>query len=190
MPSSLYKVIAIGASVGGLKTLYSLFDALKQVELPPVLIVQHLHRSTENVCTFFEDIDTHLNFVQVDDKLTLESNCVYIAPPDYHMYVEQSHTISLSIDDKVCYSRPSVDVLFESVAKVFGKKSIGIVLSGANSDGANGLAILKDAGAYTIIQDPETAECAVMPRAALSQCKVDFSSSVRGIADNLKKTLV
>ena len=187
--SSGFGILAIGASAGGLKAIYSLLDCLGDFSIPPTLIAQHIHQSTDDFTGFFDGLHSKYRIVLADDKSPLVPNTVYFAPPDYHMYVEKPDQISLSVDEKVCFCRPSIDVLFDSVANVFGQRAIGIILSGANHDGAQGLSEMASAGAYTIVQDPETAEMPVMPAAAIAMNQPSFTSSVPSIADNLKKLL-
>jgi two-component system, chemotaxis family, protein-glutamate methylesterase/glutaminase len=110
--------------------------------------------------------------VQPSDKEPLERGTVYVAPPDYHLLVD-GDAFALSTDERVQYARPSIDVLFESAADAFGERTIGIVLTGANADGAAGLKRIKDAGGVAIVQDPRTAEAAAMPAAALAASTAD-----------------
>ena len=106
-------------------------------------------------------------------------------PANYHLLLESDKTFSLTVDEKVNYSRPSIDVTFKSVADVFGEKLIGIILTGANSDGAMGLKTIKDKGGITIVQDPLTAESAVMPQSAIRACDPDYVLPLDEIASVL-----
>jgi len=108
---------------------------------------------------------------EADEKEAIVPGTVYIAPPDYHMMVETDETISFSADEKVNYSRPSIDVLFEAAADTYGRQLVGIVLTGANNDGAAGLLAIKNAGGFTIVQEPEDAESPAMPIAAIQLAK-------------------
>jgi two-component system chemotaxis response regulator CheB len=180
------EVIAIGASAGGLECLGYFFRALNPLQLPPVLVVQHIHRTTMDIADYFAQIPCVYAFEEAQDKGVLQANRICFAPPNFHLYVERDCTLSLSVDPPVCYSRPSIDVLFESVAKVFHSKCMGIVFSGANSDGAIGLGRIKKAGGYTIVQDPLTAAFSAMPEAAIAHTTIDFISTIEGITDRLK----
>jgi two-component system, chemotaxis family, protein-glutamate methylesterase/glutaminase len=104
---------------------------------------------------------------EAEDKEPLRAGFVYVAPPNYHVLLERDRSLSLSVDDKVHFSRPSIDVLFESAAQAYGKAAAGVLLTGANEDGAHGLAAVRAAGGTTFVQDPETASIRTMPEAAL-----------------------
>lgn len=112
----------------------------------------------------------------------LENGRLYIAPPDYHLLIEKDHSLSLDGYEKVLWSRPSIDVTFQSAAEIFGKKVLGILLSGANNDGASGLEYIKKAGGTTIIQHPDNAEIPVMPQAALNRLQPDYLLKDKEIA--------
>src|SRR5690606_35205527 len=108
-----------------------------------------------------------LRVKEADEKEKIKPGCVYIAPPNYHLLIEKNETFSLSIDEKVNYARPSIDVLFDSAAYVYYDQLIGVVMTGANHDGAMGLKKIKENGGMTIVQDPETAISRFMPEAAI-----------------------
>ena len=109
--------------------------------------------------------------ISKDEKEKIESGTVYISPPNYHMLIEEDLTIALSTEEKKNYSRPSIDILFETAAYAYGSKLIGIVLTGANNDGADGLLKIKNAGGYCIVQEPSEAEAPAMPLAAIKKAK-------------------
>jgi two-component system, chemotaxis family, protein-glutamate methylesterase/glutaminase len=121
-----------------------------------------------------------LTVKDADEKEAIRPGFVYFAPANYHLLIETDHTFSLSIDPKVNYSRPSIDVLFESAANVYGPRLIAILLTGANNDGAKGLQLIKEKGGLVIVQDPRSAEFSFMPEAALQVVKPDF---VLGLAE-------
>ena len=121
-----------------------------------------------------------LTVKDADEKEAIRPGFVYFAPPNYHLLIETDHTFGLSIDPKVNYSRPSIDVLFESAANVYGPRLIAILLTGANNDGAKGLRLIKEKGGLVIVQDPRSAEFPFMPEAALQAVKPDF---VLGLAE-------
>jgi len=121
-----------------------------------------------------------LTVKDADEKEAIRPGFVYFAPPNYHLLIETDHTFGLSIDPKVNYSRPSIDVLFENAANVYGPRLISILLTGANNDGAKGLRLIKEKGGLVIVQDPRSAEFPFMPEAALQVVKPDF---VLGLAE-------
>jgi two-component system chemotaxis response regulator CheB len=158
--------IVIGASAGGVDALKPLLSALTP-RSPPVLVVVHIPRQRPSLlATIFSQSCPGLVREAVD-KMPLRPGEVYFAPPDYHLLVERGPGLALSIDDPVQYCRPSIDVLFESAADVFGPDLVGIVLTGNNDDGAAGLAAVRRQSGRAIVQDPETAQGSTMPAAAL-----------------------
>ena len=124
---------------------------------------------------------------EAEDKQTLEAGHVYMAPPDYHMLVEDDGTISLSGEERVNWARPSVDVLFETVARSFGPRAIGVLLTGANHDGAAGLALIAKKEGHTLVQDPTDATNPGMPRAALALFSPDDVLPLVGIGPRLRE---
>jgi two-component system chemotaxis response regulator CheB len=168
-----YELIVVGASWGGLHAVGRLLATLPEELDVPLAIVQH--RGAEAHRTSLADLlQTSLErpVREVDDKDPIDPGVVYLAPPDYHLLVEGRH-FSLSTDTRVNFARPSIDVLFESAADAYGPAAIGIILTGANEDGAAGLARIKEAGGVAIVQDPRTAERARMPEAALEATSAD-----------------
>ena len=162
-----YELIVVGASWGGLHAVGRLLETLPAELDVPVAIAQH--RAPEARQTSLPDLlqtSPERPVRDVEDKDPIERGVVYLAPPDYHLLVERGH-FSLSTDARVNFARPSIDVLFESAADAYGPAAVGIILTGANEDGAAGLARLKEAGGVAIVQDPKTAERARMPEAAL-----------------------
>ena len=132
----------------------------------PVVIVQHRHRDSDQLLVSLLQEHTTLRVQEVEDQTEIEGGCVYVAPPDYHVLVDKG-TLALSTDEPVRYSRPSIDVTFESAADAYAAATIGVVLTGANDDGSRGLRRIADRGGRAIVQDPATADSAVMPTAAL-----------------------
>jgi len=174
--------VAIGASAGGVNALSVLLPALPADAAAAILVVLHLPRDKPSVLT---DVFAHkcpLAVREAEDKEPVAPGTVYFAPSNYHLLVDRGPQLVLSVDDLVHHSRPSIDVLFESAAEVYGPRMLGIVLTGANEDGANGLAAVHDAGGITVVQDPETA---YSPQMALSAIKVrppDLVLPLEGIA--------
>ena len=162
-----YQLILVGTSWGGLAALRALVSALPSDYPIPLAIVQHRHRDSDAMLARFLQGHTGLCVCEVEDKQPVEPGSIYIAPANYHMYVELGH-FSLSLDAPVRHSRPSIDVAMMSAADAYAHRGVGIVLTGANADGAAGLRRMHDVGALAVVQDPETAEMPVMPRAAIA----------------------
>ena len=179
------KVVVIGASWGGLDAVGRLLSRVAADCVLSLVVVQH--RSPDSLATALANyLQSHcaLPVREADDKDALEPGVVYLAPPDYHLLIEPGH-VALSIEAPVQLSRPSIDVAFESAADAYGDAVIGVLLTGANSDGAAGMVRIKAAGGVTLVQDPETAERAEMPRAAIRAAAADRILPIEGIADQL-----
>jgi two-component system chemotaxis response regulator CheB len=159
-------MIVIGASLGGMKVLRTILRALPSDFPRPIAVVLHRHREADDLLVSLLQQDSRMPVAEAVDKEPLAAGRVVIAPPDYHLLVEPA-SFSLSTDDPVQYARPSIDVLFESAADAFGPKAIGVVLTGANHDGARGAARIQEKGGMVVVQDPGTAESPVMPLAAI-----------------------
>jgi two-component system chemotaxis response regulator CheB len=158
-------MIAVGASWGGLKALRAIAHGLPAHFPVPITFVQHRGKESGALRELLQDC-TSLIVCEVEDKQPIMGGYIYLAPADYHLLVDGDE-FSLSIDEPVRYSRPSIDVFFESVADRFGREAAGVVLTGANEDGARGLQQIVACGGLAIVQDPRTAESPIMPRAAL-----------------------
>lgn len=178
-------VVIIGTSWGGLDALTRLLSKLSVDFLMPILIVQHRHRLSDNHLNVFLDKHCALHVKEAQDKDKLTPATVYIAPANYHLLVEKDSSLSLSAEAPINYSRPSIDLLFETAAEAFHEKTIGIILTGANSDGAQGLKLIKEYGGFTMVQLPESAEAPTMPEAAIKLVDVDFIAEIDGIAQRL-----
>ncbi len=168
-----YEVIGVGASWGGLHAVSRLLATLPEATWPAIVLAQH--RSAESMRGELERLlqsHSRAPVREAGDKDPLEENTVYVAPPDYHLLVERGW-FSLSVDERVQHARPSVDVLFESIADAYRERAIGIVLTGANADGAAGLARIKSRGGVAIVQDPRSAERQAMPEAAIAATHAD-----------------
>ena len=176
-----YELVVMGASWGGLSALEQVLGALPRGFRTPIAIAQH--RSPDGASAGLARLlgsYSALPVVDVEDKQPIEAGMVYLAPSDYHLYVE-SDGFSLSVDDAVLYSRPSIDVLFESAADVYRDRLVAVILTGANEDGALGIATVKRLGGYTIVQNPADAERSEMPRAALRAIEPDTVLSLQAI---------
>lgn len=159
--------IVIGGSAGGIEALRQLIPALPADLRVPVFIVLHLGTDARGA---WSAVFPHsaVKVREAEDKEVAAPGAVYLAPPDYHLLVDDRGVMALSIDEPVNLSRPAIDVLFESAAWAYEDRLLGIVLSGANSDGAKGLAAIRQAGGRCWVQSPATAAAATMPRAALA----------------------
>jgi two-component system chemotaxis response regulator CheB len=162
----LYSVVVIGTSWGGLAALSSLLHDLPADFNLPIVVVQHRGKDSERLLTELLQDATELKVCEIEDKDPLTPGTVHIAPANYHVLVEQGH-LSLTTDDLVRFSRPSIDVMFMSAADTYGSSTIGIVLTGANEDGSRGLAQIARRGGAALVQDPKTAEIPIMPTAAI-----------------------
>lgn len=164
------EAVVIGASAGGVQALSLVLPAL-QADFPvPVLVVVHVPPRRDNALVDLFAGKCRLPVKEAEDKEPLAPGTIYFAPPDYHLLVETGGTVALSSDEAVNHSRPAIDVLFESAADAFGAGLAGIVMTGANHDGAQGLRAVCAAGGRAIVQAPATAEVATMPEAALAAC--------------------
>ena len=161
-----YEIAVIGTSWGGLAALHQILGALPSSFHLPVIVVQHRHKDSGQFLPRVLQDDTSLCVCEVEDKAPIVGGNIYIAPANYHVLVDRGH-LSLSTDEPVAFSRPSIDVTFISAADAYRKGVVGIVLTGANSDGSRGLKRIADRGGLAIVQRPETAESPVMPAAAL-----------------------
>lgn len=184
-----YKAVVIGASAGGFAALSSLLPQFEKNFPLPIIIVQHLYPESTDFMAQNLNAACVLKVREANEKETIRGGTVYIAPANYHLLLERDHTLSLTIDQKVNFSRPSIDVLFESAVDVYGNELIGVLLTGANSDGAQGLRLIKEAGGCTIIQNPRTAEVDAMPQSALDLFNVDFTLDLDDIYLQLKKVI-
>lgn len=169
----VYELIAIGTSWGGLSALSRLLADLPAAVDQPIVVAQHrAPGSAEGGLGQLLQRHTRRTVRDAEDKDALEPGCVYLAPPDYHLLVEPGH-LALSTEDAVQFARPSIDVLLESAADAYGERAIGIILTGANEDGAAGLRRIKRVGGVAIVQDPATSERRQMPEAALALTEAD-----------------
>ena len=161
------KCIVIGVSAGGMEALLKVLPAFPQDFPLPIVIVQHIHKTQSGIYVEFYNERCALIAEEAKDKQSLESGKIYFAPPNYHLLIEDDETLSLCTSERVNYARPSIDVLFESAADVFGEELIGVILTGANDDGSEGMKQIKQNGGFTIVQNPKDAEFPAMPQFAI-----------------------
>jgi len=167
-----YQIVVVGTSLGGLNALEVLLAGLPATFPVPLVVVQHRGVGSDGILRMALQRRTPLRVREPHDKDPILPGRIYLAPPDYHLLVDEG-SFALSTDRPVCHARPSIDVLFETAANTYGGDTIGVVLTGASSDGARGAAAIKSYGGLVIIQAPETAESAVMPRAAIAATLAD-----------------
>ena len=163
----LRKVVVIGGSAGSLEVLLNVLPKLEDIGSVGIVIVLHRRNSDDNILEELLRMKSGLPIKEIEDKTKLKPNRIHVAPSDYHLLFETDFTLSLDISEKVNYSRPSIDIAFESAAETFGQNLVAILLSGANADGSNGLIAVNNAGGTSIVQLPETAEVPFMPEHAL-----------------------
>jgi len=158
-----------------------LFSLLPMNFKTPIVIVQHIGSRSENIWIRLLNEKSHLEIREADEKEKIEDGKAYVAPPNYHLMIEMDRTFSLTIDERVNFARPSIDVLFESAAEVYHDKLIGIVLTGSNNDGTKGIKRIQQCGGLTIVQHPDTAESSNMPSSAIAAIQPDYILSLEDI---------
>jgi two-component system chemotaxis response regulator CheB len=174
--------VVIGASAGGVEALSVLLPALPAGLRVSLFIVLHLPRERPSVLVDIFRPKCALHVEEAEDKEPVRPGTIYFAPPDYHLLLDKGPRLALSVDEPVHFSRPSIDVLFESAADVYRERLLGIILTGANEDGASGLAAVHRAGGLTVVQQPEGAQAPLMIVSALKLTSVDFVLPLEQIA--------
>lgn len=179
------QAITVGASAGGVSALLSLFHALPADFQVPIVCVLHLpdDRHSQLAQVFKRRLGRPV--CEAQDKQAVAPGMIYFAGPGYHLSVELDRSFSLSQEERVHFSRPSIDILFESAADAYGPALVGVLLTGANEDGARGLACIKQAGGLTIVQEPREAHIATMPSAAIALHRPDYILPLSGIGQLL-----
>jgi two-component system, chemotaxis family, protein-glutamate methylesterase/glutaminase len=180
-----YDAIVIGVSSGGLNAMKIMFSLLPREFSIPIIIVQHIGARSENIWVQLLNDKCKLEIKEADEKEKIEKGYIYIAPPNYHLLIEQDKTFTLTVDERVNYARPSIDVLFETAAEAYQNKLIGIVLTGSNNDGSKGLKRIKEYGGLTIVQQPDTAESSLMPASAIATMQPDYILPLEAIINLL-----
>ncbi|HMN83577.1 MAG TPA: chemotaxis protein CheB [Burkholderiaceae bacterium] len=174
--------LVIGASAGGVDALCQLLPALPPNARAAVCVVLHLPRERPSLLAEIFAPRCRCPVIEACDKQSLEPGKVYVAPPDYHLLIDAGPRIALSFDEPVHFSRPSIDVLFESAADVFRERLAGMLLTGGNEDGAAGLQTIRNMGGRTYVQRPDEAQAWMMPQAALDRGPVDAVLSLDRLA--------
>ena len=177
----MIKAIVIGASFGGMEAVKKVITGLPSDFKIPIAIV--LHIGNNNINTYMSLLGNQSHYVvkEAEEKEPLKEQTVYFAPPNYHLLIEEDFTQSLSTDEKVNFSRPAIDVLFETAAWSLKNNLIGILLTGSNNDGAEGLKTIKNNGGTTIVENPETAFAGTMPETAVELFKPDYILDLKDI---------
>jgi two-component system chemotaxis response regulator CheB len=172
--SQRYEALVIGVSAGSLPALETILCQLPGNYSLAVMIVQHRHKQSDDYIYRYLNELCALEVHEAEEKSPIKAGHVYVAPPDYHLQVEADLSLSLSVDLPVNYSRPSIDILFETAAEVYRHRLVAVILTGANKDGSKGLAKVRKFGGLAIVQDPKTATAAKMPETAIKVAGADY----------------
>lgn len=181
-----YELLIIGGSAGSLEVLMKILPQLPADFPMAIVIVVHRKLAESQLAGLLGD-RCRLLIREAEDKEAIEAGTVYLAPADYHLLIEKGRTFSLDFSEKVNYSRPSIDVSFETAADAYGSATIAILLSGANADGAEGLLRIKKAGGVVIVQDPEEASVAYMPEQAIARFPVDYIAKAADMVEIIER---
>ena len=179
------KYILIGGSAGSFQSIVRILNNLPSDYNIPIFLCLHRLKHVRGGFVEALSIKSNLKIIEPEDKTMVMGGKVYLVPANYHMYIEVTNTIALSTEETVNHSRPSIDLIFKSAAYSYGEKAIGILLSGANRDGAEGLKEIKNYGGTTIVQNPSEASVSVMPQAALEIFKPDYVFTIDEIINYL-----
>lgn len=180
------QIVVMGTSLGGLQALQAVLSRLPADFSLPIAVVQHRHKSSNDRLPHILQQSTKLRVQDADDKQTIKAGHVYLAPADYHLLIE-GRTLSLSTEEPVRYSRPSIDVLFESAAETCGDTVVAVVMTGSNEDGTEGAKRIAENGGTVLVQDPATAEAPEMPRAVVREVRGAEVLAVADIATRLDR---
>lgn len=183
------RAVVVGASAGAVEALQAILCALPADFPAPIIVVVHIPPDRKSRLAQVIQSRCALTLREAEDKELAEPGTVYFAPPDYHLLVERDGRLSLSSEAPVLFSRPSIDILFETAAEAFGEAAVALVLSGANGDGARGAERIAQAGGVVLVQSPETATASAMPLAALKACPNAVALAPSRIAEVLLKAV-
>ena len=182
-----YDILVIGSSAGGIDALKKILTNFLYAKEVAIIIIQHLSSSNKSyLCKIISQV-VRIEVYEIEDKMKVKKGVVFIAPPNYHVLIEKDGTFTLTTTEKICFSRPSIDVTFESVADTFGESAIGLLLTGANHDGGEGLKQIKVAGGYTMVQNPNSAEAHEMPEYAIKHANPDEIIELEEIGPRLNE---
>ncbi|WP_185116983.1 chemotaxis protein CheB [Chryseobacterium carnipullorum] len=181
------ELVVIGGSAGSLQVILEMLKNLKNEISFPILLVVHRKASSTNVLQTLLQQFVTMEVIEIDDKTKIQNNKLYVVPADYHLLFENKKMMSLDFSEKMNYSRPSIDVTFKSAAEVYGETLVGVLLSGANADGVEGLGFIKKNKGKVWIQEPETAEVDYMPRHAVEEVDYDLIIQPNNLADYINQ---
>lgn len=181
------ELIVIGGSAGSLQVILEMIKNLNENLNFAILLVVHRKAHSNNILQTLLQQFSNMEVVEIEDKTDIQKNKIYITPADYHLLFENKKMMSLDSSEKMNYSRPSIDVTFKSAAEIFGKNLVGILLSGANADGVEGLAYIKKNKGKVWIQDPKTAEVDYMPKHAVEEIDYDLLIKPNNLADYINQ---
>ncbi|HBV87188.1 MAG TPA: chemotaxis protein CheB [Desulfosporosinus sp.] len=185
-----YDILAIGGSAGGINALKKVLHNFRYASEVAIIIIQHLSPSSKSYLRTIVSGMIHMNVYEIEDKMQIKRGTVFIAPPNYHVLIEKDGMFTLTVTEKVCFARPSIDVTFESIADTFGESAIGMLLTGANQDGGQGLKLIREAGGYTIVQNPNTAEAREMPEYAIKHADPNEIIGLEEIGSRLNQIII
>ncbi|WP_415327603.1 chemotaxis protein CheB [Chryseobacterium sp. MMS23-Vi53] len=177
------ELIVIGGSAGSLQVILEMIKKLNENLNFAILLVVHRKANSTNILQTLLQQFSPMEVVEIEDKAEIVKNKLYITPADYHVLFEDKKTLSLDSSEKMNYSRPSIDVTFKSAAEIYGENMIGVLLSGANADGVEGLCYIKRNKGKVWIQDPETAEVNYMPKHAMDEIDYDLIIKPNNLAN-------
>ena len=183
------KIIIIAGSSGSVNVLLKMLPLVEREHSVPILVVLHRKASDGNMLETILQLKSKIKVTEIEDKMPIKNDTIYVAPANYHVLIENNHEFTLDYSEKVNFSRPNIDVCMNSLVDVYGSKIIGILLSGANEDGAEGLKRISESGGFTIIQSPKSCKFPIMPEAAEKLLKPNLKLTPEQIAEfitNLK----
>ena len=183
--ATCYRAVAIGCSAGGLDALSIVLPSLPAAFPVPLVIVQHTNPRAQSRSHAILNGKCAIDVREADEKIEPQPGVAYLAPPNYHLLLELDGTFSLSVDERINYSRPAIDITFDTAAELYGSGLIGVVMTGASADGSRGLARIKLLGGYTIVQDPQEAQYMVMPQSAIKAAEPHAILPLRDIGPML-----
>jgi two-component system, chemotaxis family, protein-glutamate methylesterase/glutaminase len=181
-----YELVVIGGSAGSLEVLMQLLPELRKDLSLAIIIVLHRKNGESMLAELLSD-KTTWPVKEAEEKDPIEKGNIYLAPADYHLMIENDKTLSLDYSEKIHFCRPAIDVTFETAAETYGSSTVGVLLSGANADGAEGMQLIKNAGGLTIVQDPGEASVSYMPMQAIDTVKVDYVVRTKEMAEIINR---
>lgn len=180
-------IVVIGGSAGSLQVILAMLKNLSNDLHFPILLVLHRKAQAASILPKLLQQFSKIDVIEIEDKTEIKENTIYIVPSDYHLLFENENTVSLDGSEKMNYSRPSIDVTFRSASEVFGESTVGVLLSGANADGVEGLKYIKKNGGKVWIQDPESADVDYMPKQAVKNVAYDLIFLPENLAENINE---